>query len=125
MGYLESYHARKKRNHEFFKELAFIYKTKGFRVLGTNQKNERYLEFIKIFDDKKNKAVIVGWSEVPYRFYVGSAYKESQTWGDNYPSNLTPKELIQEIELFNYSNIISSMEHTTELHPNYLYEINS
>ena len=70
MGYLNAYHNRIQRNDKDLRSFAEKLKQNGFKVLVSDSKQLISL----IYARKNNKQAIIGFAEVPYRWYVGNEF---------------------------------------------------
>lgn len=75
-GYWEAYRARRVNNHHVLVEVAEELAKHGYECYGyePNYKDE-CMSLIKLFKD--GKETVVGFAEVPYRWYVGTPYEEN------------------------------------------------
>lgn len=73
MDYWTAYRKRKENNHNALMSVAEQLKTKGCKVYSTEYKEPRDVrKYIVV--EKDGKRNIVGFAEVPYRWYIGSPY---------------------------------------------------
>lgn len=73
MDYLTAYWKRKKNNHNVLMSVAEQLKAEGCKVYSTEYKEPKGArEYIVV--EKDGKRTIVGFAEVPYRWYIGNSY---------------------------------------------------
>ncbi|MCY1134091.1 hypothetical protein OWT79_10815 [Bacteroides fragilis] len=73
MDYLTVYRKRKENNHNVLMSVAEQLKAEGCKVYSTKCNKPRGTrEYIIV--EKDGKRNIVGFAEVPYRWYIGSSY---------------------------------------------------
>lgn len=73
MDYLTAYRKRKENNHNVLMSVAEQLKAEGCKVYSTKCNEPRDArEYIIVEKDGKHN--IVGFAEVPYRWYIGSSY---------------------------------------------------
>lgn len=99
MDCLTAYRKRRENNHNVLMALAEQLKAKGCKVYSTKCEEARKMrEYIVVEKDCKRN--IVGFAEVPYRWYIGSSYcgKISGLVGDDtYGFPFTVDEIINSL----------------------------
>jgi hypothetical protein len=113
--YFTAYRNRLKNNHETFVNVSNQLKENGCEVYAPK---DGFINFIKVIKDGKH--VILGFTEVPYRWYLSVSTEPKPKGGSGY----TIKEIHGTENPFTIEDIMSSMRDNPKNFPlNYLQKI--
>jgi len=121
--YMSAYLARLHRIDGAIRDVAKVLIEKGYKVICT--KRDKLITFIHIYDTVNKRQVTLGWTEVPYRWYMHFDVTPSKETG----SCVTAKEIVSgEVPCpFSIAEIIGAMRPYPKVkdyeNPTYLKDI--
>lgn len=97
MNSLKSYWLRMENNHKVFLQLAEELKKKGCWVFSPCSSSHERIKFLLV--KKGRLQTMVGFAEVPYRWYIGSEYsgRISDLLEDSYKFPFTVDDVLNEM----------------------------